>query len=75
MIVVGGLIALVSLTAQGALLEMLRRWFDSARISLLSRRVVYFRSPADSAARSGLPFAVAMGFGAAAYQMWGAPWV
>jgi hypothetical protein len=38
----------------------------------MTRRVTYF-GPAEGAT-TGLPFAVAMGLGAAAYQVWGMPW-
>lgn len=75
MIISGGLLAVVVITVQGGLGEMLRRWFNSARFSLQCRQIVYFGPPADSAARAGLPFAVAMGFGAAAFQIWGSPWM
>ena len=75
MVLAGGLLALVLLTAQGALPDLLRRWARSARHSLLLRRIVYFPPTERSAAAGGLPFAVAMGLGAAAFQTWGTPWV
>jgi len=74
MIVSGGLLALVTITVQGGLGEMLGRWFNSARFSLQLGRIIYLGAPADSAARAGLPFAVAMGLGSVAYQLWGSPW-
>jgi prepilin peptidase CpaA len=75
MVLAGGLLALVLLTAQGALPDLLRRWARSAKHSLLLRRIVYFPPAESSAAAGGLPFAVAMGLGAAAFQTWGTPWV
>jgi prepilin peptidase CpaA len=75
MLVTGGVLALVFISLRGGIFEMLRRWFDSARTSVLCGRIVYIGAPAGSTARSGLPFAVAMGLGAAAYQLWGSPWM
>jgi prepilin peptidase CpaA len=75
MVVAGGVLAIFVITIQGGLAEMLVRWFNSARHSLLCGQLVYHSAPAGSSARSGLPFAVAMGFGAAAYQIWGSPWM
>jgi prepilin peptidase CpaA len=72
MFVVGGALAIVLLVARGGLLEMLRRWFDSLRLTIVSGRVTYLPPAAGSAARAGIPFALAMGLGACAYQMWGA---
>jgi len=50
MVLAGGLLALVLLTAQGALPDLLRRWARSARHSLLLRRIVYFPPTERSAA-------------------------
>jgi prepilin peptidase CpaA len=75
MLVAGGVLAVVLISIRGGLFDLLRRWFDSARLSVLSGRIVYIGAPAGSTARSGLPFAVAMGLGVAAYQIWGSPWV
>jgi prepilin peptidase CpaA len=74
MLVVGGLLAIAFVAAQGGLRDLLVRWARSARASLLARRIVYFRPAAGSAAARGLPFAVAMAFGATAHQLWGTPW-
>ena len=75
MIVTGGLLAIVIITLQGGLVEMLRRWLNSACLSLRCGQVVYLGAPAGSAARAGLPFAIAMGLGSAAFQIWGSPWM
>jgi len=72
MVVAGGLLAVVLVTARGELSDMLRRWGHSAWTTFMTRRVTYF-GPAEGAT-TGLPFAVAMGLGAAAYQFWGMPW-
>jgi len=74
MLVVGGLIALVFVTAQGGLVDLLGRWLRSAQATLLTRRLTYFHPAAGAAAAQGLPFAVAMALGAGAFQIWGTPW-
>jgi prepilin peptidase CpaA len=74
MLVVGGLLALAFVAAQGGLADLLARWLRSARATLVTRRLTYVRPAAGSAAARGLPFAVAMALGAAAFQIWGTPW-
>jgi len=74
MLVVGGLLALAFVAAQGGLLDLLARWARSAQATVLTRRLTYFRPAAGSAAARGLPFAVAMVLGAGAFQIWGTPW-
>jgi prepilin peptidase CpaA len=74
MVIIGGVLAVMLVAAQGGLSDLLRRWLNSARITLASRRLTYFGAPAHALARAGLPFAVCMGLGAAAYQLWGTPW-
>jgi len=74
MVIIGGVLAVMLVAAQGGLPDLLRRWLNSARITLASRRLTYFGAPAHAVARAGLPFAVCMGLGAAAYQLWGTPW-
>jgi len=74
MIVVGGLLAVAFVGAQGGLRDLLGRWLRSAHATLMTRRLTYFRPAAGSAAATGLPFAVAMALGASAYQIWGTPW-
>jgi prepilin peptidase CpaA len=72
MIVCGGVLALALLAGRGELLDLLRRWGRSAKATLRERRFRYFAPEAH--ATTGLPFAVAMGIGAAAFQLWGFPW-
>jgi prepilin peptidase CpaA len=72
MIVAGGLLAIGMVGLRGELGDLLKRWGRSAWTTLMTRRVTYF-GPAEGAT-TGLPFAVAMGLGAAAYQFWGTPW-
>lgn len=74
MLVVGGLLAVFLVAAQGGLLDLLARWLRSARATLLTRRLTYFGPATGSAAARGLPFAVAMALGATAFQTWGTPW-
>jgi prepilin peptidase CpaA len=64
----GALLALARVAVHGELLEMLSRWFSSLKLSLLNRSICYVRPEAGSAAASGIPFAVAMGLGAIAFQ-------
>jgi prepilin peptidase CpaA len=74
MLVVGGLLALAFVAAQGGLLDLLARWLRSAQATLVTRRLTYLRPAAGAAAAQGLPFAVAMALGAGAFQIWGTPW-
>lgn len=66
----GGAFALLALAAQGGLPELLRRWWLSLELSLVSHRFHYVPPPAGSTAASGLPFAVAIAFGVAANAVW-----
>ena len=72
MLVAGGLLALVSASAQGRLLKIFRSWGYALSMSLASRRIVY---KGTNSVASGIPFGVAMGLGAIAYGLWGLPWV
>jgi len=74
MALLGGVGALVVLGAHGELGDLLRRWGRSLWLSLASRRLYYVSAAPGATARAGLPFALAMGLGSAAYGLWGAPW-
>lgn len=74
MVLSGGVLAIALVAAQGGLLDLLRRWAKSAKYSLILRRIIYFQPGEQTAAAGGLPFAVAMGLGAVAQQIWGTPW-
>jgi prepilin peptidase CpaA len=74
MLVVGGLLALFFVAAQGGLIDLLARWLRSVQATVITRRLTYFRPAAGAAAAKGLPFAVAMALGASAFQIWGTPW-
>ncbi len=75
MVVVGGVMAIVMVALQpGGLSDLVRRWCRSAWYSLRLRRIVYLAPGPDRAAAAGLPFAVAIGLGAVAFQLWGSPW-
>jgi prepilin peptidase CpaA len=74
MVLAGGTLALAVLVLRGGLLDLLARWRDSARVTWATRRWTYFGPKPGSTAAGGVPFAVAMGLGAAAYQLWGMPW-
>jgi prepilin peptidase CpaA len=74
MLVAGGLLAAVMVAAGGGLPDLVRRWTMTAFTSLAMRRWSYFGPAPGTAAARGLPFAVAMGLGACAYQLWGSPW-
>jgi len=71
MLLAGGALAIALLVARGGLGDLLRRWLDSARLTLASGRITYLAPAEGSPAREGVPFAVAMGLGACAFQMWG----
>ncbi len=75
MVVAGGLLALAVLITRGGFLDLLARWRDSARITFATRSWTYFQPQAGSVAAGGVPFAVAIGLGAAAFQLWGTPWL
>ena len=75
MVVVGGVLAIGLVAAQpGGLRDLIVRWSRSAWYSLRLRKIVYLGPEQDSVAASGLPYAVAMGLGASAFQLWGLPW-
>lgn len=71
MVVVGGVLALLFLAARRGLGEMLRRWILSLKLSLLTRQLMYVGPEPGSASSEGLPFAISIGLGVAAYQQWG----
>jgi Flp pilus assembly protein protease CpaA len=75
MVVVGGVLAIVMVALQpGGLRDLTRRWCKSAWYSLRLRRITYFPPSPDRAAAAALPFTIAIGLGAAGYQLWGSPW-
>jgi prepilin peptidase CpaA len=74
-IALGGLLAIGWLVARGGLRDMATRWWQSLRTSLVMRKPTYFAPAPGSVAAGGVPFAVAIGLGVAAYQLWGLPWV
>jgi prepilin peptidase CpaA len=73
MLVVGGALALGLLAVRGELGDLLRRWGRSLWLTLASRRPHYVPAAPGAAARQGLPFALAMALGCAAYGFWGTP--
>jgi prepilin peptidase CpaA len=74
MVVAGGVFAIAWVALQGGLWDLLCRWGRSAQATLLTRRLTYYGPASGSVTATGLPFAVAMAFGAAAFQIWGTPW-
>jgi Flp pilus assembly protein protease CpaA len=75
MVVTGGVLAILIVAARGGLLDLIRRWSRSLYYTVRLGRLTYLTPDASSAAACGLPFAVAIGVGAAAFQHWGNPWV
>lgn len=73
MLIVGGAMALSLILMQGGLVDLLRRWLESARLTLSTGRLTYLPPASGATARAGVPFAVAMGLGASAFQLWGMP--
>ena len=74
-IALGGLLAIGWLVARGGLGDLASRWWRSLRASFVTRTPTYFAPTPGSVAAGGVPFAVAIGLGVAAYQLWGLPWV
>jgi prepilin peptidase CpaA len=74
MFVSGGALAIGLVAARGELADLGTRWARSLWITLSTRRFTYFAPAPGSAASTGLPFAVAIGIGAAMHQLWGPPW-
>jgi prepilin peptidase CpaA len=66
-----GVMAVAILAARGGLTDLARRWWVAGCISLRSRAFCPVPAPEGSAAASGLPFAVAIGFGVVACEIWG----
>jgi len=76
MVVSGGVLAVAIVALRrGGLPDLGRRWGLSAWYSVRTGRLVYLAPDAGGAAAGGLPFAVAMGSGASAFQLWGTPWL
>jgi prepilin peptidase CpaA len=74
MVVVGGVLAILLIGAHPReLVDLVSRWSKSFWYSIRLSRVVYL-PPEMNRSTKGLPFAVAMGLGAACAQIWGAPW-
>jgi prepilin peptidase CpaA len=74
MLLSGGVLAIALLAARGGLGDLIARWFASARLTVTSGRITYLAPAECSPARAGVPFAVAMGLGACAFQLWGSSW-
>ncbi len=72
--VCSGVAGLAWITLRGGLLDLLRRWGRTLSILLASGRLVHVPPAAGSAAAQGIPFALAIGAGATALQLWGTPW-
>jgi prepilin peptidase CpaA len=62
------------ITLRGELLDFGRRMVRSVALSLAALRPTYVPPAPDSGAAKGIPFAVALGSGLAAFQLWGFPW-
>ena len=75
MAILAGALGIALIIARGEGLEFLRRWSLMARGFLTTRTLVYLAPARESAAASGLPFAIPMGLGTAAHQLWGTPWI
>lgn len=69
MALAGLALAFSKVAVRGELGAMLGRWITSAKLTLLTRRIHYIRPEAGSAASTGIPFALAIGLGAIAFQL------
>jgi prepilin peptidase CpaA len=74
MAVFGGGLGLAFLAVRGGLLDLCRRWCATLQLWISTRRWTYLPPAPGSPASRGLPFGVAMAFGAAAFAAWGIPW-
>jgi hypothetical protein len=52
----------------------LHRWWQSLRTTLMTKSIFYISSTDKSISHGGLPFGLAIGLGAIAFQLWGLPW-
>jgi prepilin peptidase CpaA len=68
---VAGVLAIALMSVRGGLPDLVRRWWLSLKLSVLSQRPCYVGPQADSKAVGALPFGVAIGFGVAACRTWG----
>jgi prepilin peptidase CpaA len=66
-----GVLATAIVAARGGLSDLALRWWVAARMSLRSRALCTVPPAEGSAAAGTLPFAVAIGFGAVACELWG----
>jgi len=69
-----GTLGIALILSRGEALDFARRWWLMALAFLLTRKPHYMPPASESAAATGLPFAIAMGLGTAANQVWGTPW-
>ena len=65
----GALLALSRVALCGELKDLFSRWSMTVKLSVMSRQIQYIRPEVGSAASSGIPFALAMGVGAIAFQL------
>jgi prepilin peptidase CpaA len=72
---IGAVLALATLAVEGGLGDMLRRWRWSLLLTSTSGRLHYIGPAPGSTACVGLPFGVALAFGAAAQRTWGSSWI
>ena len=73
-VLAGGALAIAMVAARGEIADLAQRWWRSFWITCSTRKINYFGPAPGSVAGGGLPFAVAIGIGAAAYQLLGTPW-
>ncbi len=65
----GAVLAIGFVVIRGELGDLGSRWLNTAKLTLLSRQIQYVRPAEGSAAASGIPFALAIGVGAIAFQL------
>jgi prepilin peptidase CpaA len=64
----GALLAIGYVVVRGELGDLGSRWLNTAKLTFLTRQIQYVRPAEGSAAASGIPFALAIGVGAIAFQ-------
>ena len=73
-VLAAGTLGIALILARGEAINFARRWWLMATAFLVTRKLFYIAPSRESAAATGLPFAVAMGLGTAASGVWGVPW-
>ena len=75
MLLVGGFVAVLAVTARREWPDLFQRWGCCLTVLVTTRKFVRIQPHPDSVAARGLPFAIPMGLGTAMQLIWGGPWI